>query len=120
MKNVFPPLTENVLVWLGWTVAASAIDAAIQKKMFWVRYDYVNNFKRRNGWYHENLLNLLNQLNILKNLVYWKKGVCQTIKKDSKEDKSRFFGMLIGTLCATLLGNMLVGKLVIQAGESSR
>ena len=34
MKNVLKPLAKSVLIPLGLTVAGSATDAAIQKKMF--------------------------------------------------------------------------------------
>ena len=34
MKNLLTPLAKSVLISLGWTVAASATDTAIHKKMF--------------------------------------------------------------------------------------
>ena len=36
-------------------------------------------------------------------------GVSETIKNEAKEQKERFLSMLLGTLGASLLGNMLVG-----------
>ena len=45
------------------------------------------------------------------------KGVGERIKNKAKEQKGRFFGMLLGTLGSSLLRNMLVGKGVIRAGE---
>ena len=45
------------------------------------------------------------------------KGVGETIKNEEKEQKGGFLGMLLGTLCATLLGNLLTGKGIIRAGE---
>ena len=44
------------------------------------------------------------------------KGVTETIKNKTKERKGRLLGMLLGTLGATLLGNMLAGKGIIRAG----
>ena len=44
-------------------------------------------------------------------------GVNETIKNEAKEQKGEFFSMLLGTLGANLLGNMLAGKGVIRAGE---
>ena len=38
------------------------------------------------------------------------KGVSQTIKNEVREQKGGFLGMLLGTLGATLLGNLLTGK----------
>ena len=45
------------------------------------------------------------------------KGVNQTIKNESKEQKGRFLGMLLGTLGASLLGNLLTGKGVIATSQ---
>ena len=44
------------------------------------------------------------------------KGVTETIKNETKERKGRLLGMSLGTLGATLLGNMLTGKEIIRAG----
>ena len=46
-------------------------------------------------------------------------GVSETIKKEAKEQKGGFLSMLLGTLGASLLGNMLAGKGVIRAGEGT-
>ena len=43
----------------------------------------------------------------------------ETIKKEAKEQKGEFFGMLSGTLGASLLGNLLTGKCTIIAGEDA-
>ena len=47
------------------------------------------------------------------------KCVRQTIKNEAKEQKSGSFVMLLGTLAATLLENILRGKGVIRAGEET-
>ena len=46
-------------------------------------------------------------------------GVSETIKNEAKEQKGVFLSMLLGTLGASLLGNMLPGKGVIRAGEGT-
>ena len=38
------------------------------------------------------------------------KGVSKTIKNEAKEKKGGFLRMLLGTLGASLLGNLLTGK----------
>ena len=38
------------------------------------------------------------------------KGVTKAIKNEKKEQKGRFLTMLLGTLGASLLGNLLSGK----------
>ena len=47
------------------------------------------------------------------------KGVSETIKSEAKEQKRGFLGMLLGTLGASLLGNLLTGKGTIRAGEGT-
>ena len=46
------------------------------------------------------------------------KDVSETNKfKEAKEHKRRFLSMLLGTLGASLLGNLLAGKEVMRTGE---
>ena len=47
------------------------------------------------------------------------KGVTKTLKNEAKEQKGEFLGMLLGTLGASLLGNLLTGKGTIGAGEGT-
>ena len=43
------------------------------------------------------------------------KSISKTIKNKAKEQKRRFFGMLLATLGASLLGNLLTGISTIRA-----
>ena len=52
-----------------------------------------------------------------KEFVLLIKGARATIESEEKEQKRAFLDMLLSTLSANLLGNLLVGKGVIQAGE---
>ena len=45
------------------------------------------------------------------------KGVTKTIKNETKEQKGGFLSMLLGTLGASLLGNLLTGKGIVRAGS---
>ena len=45
------------------------------------------------------------------------KIVSETIKNEAKEQKGRILGMLLGTLGASLLGNLLTGQDTIRTGE---
>ena len=45
------------------------------------------------------------------------KAVTKTIKNETKEQKGGFLSMLICTLGASLLGNLLSGKRTVKAGE---
>ena len=46
-------------------------------------------------------------------------GTTETVKNEFKEQKSGFLSTLLGTLCASLLGNMLAGRGVIRAGKGA-
>ena len=45
------------------------------------------------------------------------KGVTETVQNEVKEQKGGFLSMLLGTLGASLLGNILVSKGMNRAGE---
>ena len=47
------------------------------------------------------------------------KGVTKTIKNETKEQKGGFLSMLLGTLGASLLGNLLTGKGIVRAGSGN-
>ena len=47
------------------------------------------------------------------------KGVSETIKNEAEEQKGGFCSMLLGTLGASLLGNLLTGKGTIWAGKGT-
>ena len=47
------------------------------------------------------------------------KGVIETIKNEAKEQKGGFLSILLGTLGASLLGNLLTGKSTIREGEGT-
>ena len=48
------------------------------------------------------------------------KGVTKTIKNETKEQKEGFLSMFLGTLGASLLGNLLTGKGILRAGFGRR
>ena len=114
MKNVIQPLAKSALIPLGLTAAASAADPGIYKKIL--------------GSGHNTTLIISNDemkdiLKIVKSLEdpgLLLEGVSETIKNEAKEQKGGFFSMLLGTLGASLLGNMLTGKGVIRAGKGYR
>ena len=45
------------------------------------------------------------------------KGVTETVENELKEQKGGFLSMLLGTLGASLLGNLLTGKGIYRAGK---
>ena len=45
------------------------------------------------------------------------KGVTETVQNEVKEQKGGFLSMLLGTLGASLLGNLLTGRGINRAGK---
>ena len=48
------------------------------------------------------------------------KGVTKTIRNETKEQKGVFLSMLLGTLGASFLGNLLNGKGILRAGSKNK
>ena len=46
------------------------------------------------------------------------KGVTETAQNEVKEQKGGFLSMLLGTLRASLLGNLLTGKAIHRTGKA--
>ena len=47
------------------------------------------------------------------------KGVAETVKNETKEQEGGFLSMLLGTLGASLLSNLLTGKGFVRAGSGN-
>ena len=118
MKSVIKPLAKSILIPLGLTAAASAADAGIYKKIL--------------GFGHNNMTliisndemdDILKIVKSLENSGVLLKGVSETIQHGAKEQRGGFLSMLLGTLDASLLGNVLSkgmsGRGVIRAGEGA-
>ena len=48
------------------------------------------------------------------------KEVTKTIKNETKEQKGGFFSMLLGTLGASLVGNLLARKGIVRVGSGNK
>ena len=48
------------------------------------------------------------------------KGVTKTIKNETKKQRGGFLSMLLGTLGASLLWNLLTGKWIVRAGSGNK
>ena len=111
--NLLKPLAKSVLVPLGLTAAAdAATDAAKYKKMFGSGNTalIISN---------EEMSDIMKIIKFLEKSGLLIKGASKTIKNEVKEQKGGFLGMLLGTLGASLLGNLLTGKGTISAGEGA-
>ena len=103
MKNAFKPSVKIVLIPLGLTAAASAADAAIQKKIFGLGMTaLIISSKEMNE-----IMKIIKSLEESSLLI---KGVNETTKIEAKEQNRGFIDMLSGTLDANFLGNSLKGK----------
>ena len=47
----------------------------------------------------------------------WLKGITESVQNEIKEQKGWFLSMLLGTLGASLLGNLLTGKEAIAMSQ---
>ena len=56
----------------------------------------------------------------LRNCNILLKGVTKTIKNETKEQKRGHLSMLLGTLGARLLGNLLTGKGILRVGSGNK
>ena len=109
LMKVAVPLGKNIPAPLRKTAAVSAMNAWIQKKIHGsgtttliISNEEMNDIIK--------IIQALEDCNILL------KGVTKTIEKESKEQKGGFLSMLLGTLGANLLGNLLSGKGIVRAG----
>ena len=53
-------------------------------------------------------------------ILYFTKGATKTIKNETKEHKGGFLSMLLGTLGASLLGNLLAAKGIVRASSGNK
>ena len=99
--KVAMPLAKNVLAPLGLTAAMSAIDGSIQRKMRGEGVKLVIQQKDMND--------IMKIIEALENSGILLKGVTKTIEYETKEQRGGVLSMFLGTLGASLLGNLLTG-----------
>ena len=112
IKNVIKPLAKSVLIPLGLTEAASAADAGIHKKVLGLGNNntilIISN---------DEMKDIIKIVKSLEDTALLMEGVSETIQNEAKEQKGGFLSMLLGTLGASLLGNILAEKGINRAGE---
>ena len=109
LMKVAMPFAKNVLAPLGLTVAMSVIDGSIQKKIHGSGVKLIIE--------EEDMKDIMKIIEVLENSGILLKGVTKTIENETKEQRGRFLSMLLGTLGASLFGNLLKGKGIIRAGD---
>ena len=108
--KVAMPLAKNVLAPLGLTTAMPAIDGWLQKKM---RGDGIKLMIE-----DEDMSDITKIIEALEKSGILLADVGKTIENEVKEQKGGFLSMLLGTLGASLLGNLLTGgKGIMRAGQ---
>ena len=114
MRSVIQALAKSVLIPLGLTAAASAADAGIHKKILGSGHNATLIIS------NDEINDILKIVKSLENSGLLLEGVSETIKNEAKEQKRGFLTMLLVTLGASLLGNVLAGKEVIRAEEGKK
>ena len=106
--NVLKPLTKSVLIPLGLTAAAgAAADAAIYKKMFGSGARPLELAMQTTL-----IISIEEMTDIMKIIMPFEesglliKGISETIKYEAKGQKGGFLSIQLGTLGASLLGNL--------------
>ena len=92
------------------------------KETIWIKYEKLITW-------NEEMNDILKIFKSLEESDLLVKSVSETIENEAKEQKGGFISMLLGTIGASLLGNLLTGKRVkwskiigrglIQAGEGT-
>ena len=108
IKNVPTPLAKRVLIPLGLTAGASAADVGIHTKVlgsgisgYGTKTQLISNKEMKD------IMKIDKCLEYFGLLI---KGVSQIIKNETKQQRTEFLCMLLGTSDASLLKNMLIGK----------
>ena len=111
IKSVIKPLTKSVLIPLGLTATASAADARIHEKILGpgnTETLIISN---------NEMEDIIKTVKSLEDSDLLLKGVTETVQNEVKEQKGWFLSVLLGTLGASLLGNILAGKRINRAGK---
>ena len=115
LKTGLPLLISVIkpLGFLGLTAASSTVDAGVQKKIYGSGATISN----------EKIDDIMKIVQALEDSNILLKGVTKTIKNETKEQKGGYLSMLLGTLGASLLGDLLTkdlsGKGTVIAGEGT-
>ena len=104
-KKSFSPIISNS------SCSSNLCRNSKENTRFW-NNDF-NNFKQRNHWHNENCSSYWR-------FQYFVEEITKRIKNESKEQQGGFLSMLLGTLGASLLENLLAGKGIVKAGSGNK
>ena len=135
MKNVIKPLAKSVLIPLGLTAAALAVDVGMHKKILgsghlhssssaFPHHPSSSASHDNNNSNNNTILiisnNEMKDIKIVKSLEdssFLPEGISHAIQNEFEEQRGEFLSMLLGTLGASLLGNIVAGEGTNRAGE---
>ena len=116
MKNVIKPLAKSVLTPLRLIVAASWADAGIHKKILGSGHNNINITLIISN---DKINDIIEIIKFIEGSGLLLKGDSKTVQNKVKEQKGGFLSMLLGTLGANLLENILTGQGINRAGEGA-
>ena len=119
-KDVIKLLAKSVLILLGLTAAASAADAGIHKKILGSGHNRPSHNNTTLIISNDEIEDIIKIVKSLEDSGLLLKGVTETVQNEVEEQKGGFVSMLLGTLGASLLRNLLTGRGVNRAGKRSR
>ena len=120
LKNVIKPLTKSVLIPLRSTAAASAADEGIHKKILGSGHRSTFSASHNNTMLiisNDEMKDIIKIVTSLENSSLLPEGTSKIIQNEPKEQRGAFLSMLLGTLGASLSGDILTGKGINRAGE---
>ena len=112
IKNVIKPLAKSVLIPSGLT-AASAADTEIYKKILGYGRCHSSSFAPKTTALmisNDEMKDIIKIVKYFEDFGSLLNGFSETIQNESNEQKRGFLPMLLGTLGASLIGNILAGK----------
>ena len=123
IKIVIKQLAKSVLIPLGLTAATLTTDAGIHKKILGSGNPSYSHHHHHHHHHNNTVLIIPNDeiediIKILKSLEdsgLLLEGITETVQSEVKKEKGGFLSTLLGTLGASLLGNLLTGKGIYRA-----
>ena len=106
------PLAKNVLIPFGLTAAAAAVDAGIHTKILGPGHNNTTLIIS-----NDEMGDIIKIVKYLKDSRLLLKGVTKTVQNEVKGQKGGFLSMSLGTLGASLLGNISTGQGIYRAGK---
>ena len=121
IENVIKPLAKSVLIPLGLMTAALAADGGIHKKILGSGHNRLSSSASHNTATliisNNKMEDIIKIVKSLEDSGLLLKGLIGTFQNEVKEQKWGFLSMLLDTLGASLLGNLLTGKGIYRAGK---